>query len=376
MNIFPVVTNMTKMEYDNSQKGQKLCSTFHKVSMVSIVGTSIIKNVKNKRNRLYDQLGEIAMKRHTRKIAIIGTGLVGSSCAYSIVNQGICEELLLIDINHERAVGEAMDLSHCINFTNTRTKVYAGSYEDCKDMDIVIITAGPAPKPGQSRLDTLGASAKIMESVVGGVMASGFDGIFLLASNPVDIITYEVWKLSGLPRNRVIGTGTSLDSSRLRTILSEMLHVDPRSIHGYSLGEHGDSQMVAWSHVTVGGKPILQILEEQKERFGEIDLDEIVEKTAKAGWEIYKRKGTTYYGIGNSLAYIASSIFNDDHRVIAVSAILDGEYGEYDICTGVPAIITRDGIREVVELNLTEDEESRFAKSNDILRDYMKTIGY
>ncbi len=136
---------MTKMEYDNSQKGQKLCSTFHKVSMVSIVGTSIIKNVKNKRNRLYDQLGEIAMKRHTRKIAIIGTGLVGSSCAYSIVNQGICEELLLIDINHERAVGEAMDLSHCINFTNTRTKVYAGSYEDCKDMDIVIITAGPAP---------------------------------------------------------------------------------------------------------------------------------------------------------------------------------------------------------------------------------------
>jgi L-lactate dehydrogenase len=134
--------------------------------------------------------------------------------------------------------------------------------------------------------------------------------------------------------------------------------------------------MVAWSHVTVGGKPILQILEEKKEQFGEIDLDEIVEKTAKAGWEIYKRKGTTYYGIGNSLAYIASSIFNDDHRVIAVSAILDGEYGEYDICTGVPAIITRDGIREIVELNLTEDEESRFAKSNDILRDYMKTIGY
>ena len=315
------------------------------------------------------------MKRHTRKIAIIGTGLVGSSCAYSIVNQGICEELLLIDINHERAVGEAMDLSHCINFTNTRTKVYAGSYEDCKDMDIVIITAGPAPKPGQSRLDTLGASAKIMESVVGGVMESGFDGIFLLASNPVDIITYQVWKLSGLPRNRVIGTGTSLDSSRLRTILSEMLHVDPRSIHGYSLGEHGDSQMVAWSR-NCWWKTNSANIRRTKERFGEIDLDEIVEKTAKAGWEIYKRKGTTYYGIGNSLAYIANSIFNDDHRVIAVSAILDGEYGEYDICTGVPAIITRDGIREIVELNLTEDEESRFAKSNDILRDYMKTIGY
>jgi len=316
------------------------------------------------------------MNRSTRKIAIIGTGLVGSSCAYSIVNQGICEELALIDINHERAVGEAMDLSHCINFTNTRTKVYAGDYEDCKDMDIVIITAGAAPKPGQSRLDTLGASAKIMESVVSGVMESGFQGIFLIASNPVDIITYQVWKLSGLPRNRVIGTGTSLDSSRLKTILSEIFDVDPRSIHGYSLGEHGDSQMVAWSHVTVGGKPMLQILKEQKERFADIDLDSIVEQTSKAGWEIYKRKGTTYYGIGNSLAYIARSIFNDDYRVIAVSTILDGEYGEYEICTGVPAIITRDGVKEIIELNLTEDEERKFAASNDILRDYMKVIGY
>ncbi|CAM4404927.1 L-lactate dehydrogenase [Bacillus manliponensis] len=316
------------------------------------------------------------MNRNTRKIAIIGTGLVGSSCAYSIVNQGVCEELVLIDVNHERAVGEAMDLSHCINFTNTRTKVYAGDYSNCKDTDIVIITAGPAPKPGQSRLDTLGASAKIMESIVAGVMESGFNGIFLIASNPVDIITYQVWKLSGLPRNQVIGTGTSLDSSRLKTILSDMFEVDPRSIHGYALGEHGDSQMVAWSHVTVGGKPMLEILDEQKERFANVDLDEIVEKTAKAGWEIYQRKGTTYYGIGNALAYIARSIFNDDHRIIAVSAILDGEYGEAEICTGVPAIITREGIKEVVELNLTEAEEERFAKSNDTLRDYMKTIGY
>ncbi|SFJ17311.1 MULTISPECIES: L-lactate dehydrogenase [unclassified Bacillus (in: firmicutes)] len=316
------------------------------------------------------------MNRSTRKIAIIGAGLVGSSCAYSIVNQGICEELVLIDINHERAVGEAMDLSHCMNFTNTRTKIYAGTYEDCKDMDIIIVTAGPTPKPGQSRLDTLRAGAKIMESVVSGVMESGFQGIFLIASNPVDIMTYQVWKLSGLPRNRVIGTGTSLDSSRLRTILSEIFEVDPRSIHGYSLGQHGDSQMVAWSHVTVGGKPILQILEEQKERFADIDLDSIVEQTAKAGLEISKRKGTTYYGTGNSLAYIARSIFNDDYRVMAVSTILDGEYGEYEICTGVPAIITRDGIKEIVELNLTEAEESQFAQSNDILRDYMKIIGY
>ncbi|WP_153127131.1 L-lactate dehydrogenase [Peribacillus tepidiphilus] len=316
------------------------------------------------------------MQHKTRNVAIIGTGLVGSSCAYSMVNQGICDDLLLIDINRERALGEAMDLSHCIDFTNVRTKVRAGSYEECGDRDIIIITAGAPPKPGQTRLDTLGVSAKIMQDVVSNVMKSGFNGIFLIASNPVDIITYMVWKISGLPRNQVIGTGTSLDSSRLKAILSDILDVDPRSIHGYSLGEHGDSQFVAWSHVTVGGKPFLQILEEHKDRFGEINLDEITDKVRKAGWEIYNRKGTTYYGIGNALAFIARSIFNDDHKVIAVSAVLDGEYGVKDICTGVPAIITREGIKEIVELNLTPVEKEKFQQSNKVLKEYMQTIGF
>lgn len=315
------------------------------------------------------------MQRATRKVAVVGTGLVGSSCAYSLVNQNICDELMLIDINKEKAIGEAMDLSHCIDFTASRTKVTAGSYEECKDMDIVIITAGGAPKPGQTRLDTLGIGAKIAKDVVDGVMKSGFNGIFLIASNPVDIITYVVWKQSGLPRNQVIGTGTSLDSARLKTILSEMVDVDPRSIHGYSLGEHGDSQFVAWSHLTIGGKPFLQILEEQKDKLGEVDLDQITEKVAKAGWEIYARKGTTYYGIGNALAHISRSIFNDDHSIIAVSAILDGEYGVKDICTGVPAVITRNGVKEIVELNLTDEEKAKFENSNNVLREYMGTIG-
>lgn len=316
------------------------------------------------------------MQKATRKVAVVGTGLVGSSCAYSIVNQNICDELMLIDVNKEKALGEAMDLSHCIDFTTGRTKVTVGSYEDCTDMDIVIITAGGAPKPGQTRLDTLGIGAKIAKDVVNGVMKSGFNGIFLIASNPVDIITYVVWKESGLPRNQVIGTGTSLDSSRLKTILSEMIDVDPRSIQGYSLGEHGDSQFVAWSHLTVGGKPFLQILEEQKDKLGEVDLNQITEKVAKAGWEIYARKGTTYYGIGNALAHIARSIFNDDHSILAVSAILEGEYGVEDICTGVPVVITRSGVKEIVELNLTNEEKAKFENSNKILREYMGTIGF
>ncbi len=316
------------------------------------------------------------MRYSTRKVAIVGTGLVGSSCGYALVNQSICDELLLIDINQERALGEAMDLKHCIDFMSSRTKVTVGSYEQCRDVDIVIITAGGPPKPGQTRLDTLDVSATIAKEVVRGVMASGFNGIFLIASNPVDIITYLVWKESGLPRNQVIGTGTSLDSSRLKTILSELIDVDPRSINGYALGEHGDSQFVAWSHVTIGGKPLLQIVEEHKERLGEVNLDEIADQVSKAGWEIYKRKGTTYYGIGSSLAGITRSIFNDDYSVVAVSAILNGEYGEKNICTGVPAIITRQGIHDIVELNLTQDEKEKFQKSNTILREYMAKIGY
>lgn len=316
------------------------------------------------------------MKYSTRKVAIVGTGFVGASAGYSLVNQNICDELMLIDINKERALGEAMDLQHCIDFTTSRTKVSVGSYEDCKDMDIVIITAGGPPKPGQTRLDTLEISAKIAKSVVDGVMKSGFDGIFLVASNPVDIITYQVWKESGLPRNQVLGTGTSLDSSRLKSILSQHINVDPRSINGYTLGEHGDSQFAAWSHLTIGGKPFMEILEEHKETLGHIDLDEIIDQVRKAGFEILHRKGTTYYGIGCALASIVRSIFNDDHKIIAVSTILDGEYGFRNIATGVPVILTRQGVKEVVELNLNEDEKAKFENSNKVLREYMSKIGY
>ncbi|WP_019243467.1 MULTISPECIES: L-lactate dehydrogenase [Bacillus] len=316
------------------------------------------------------------MKYSTRKVAIVGTGFVGASAGYSLVNQNICDELVLIDINKERALGEAMDLQHCVDFTTSRTKVSVGDYKDCKDMDIVIITAGGPPKPGQTRLDTLELSSKIAKSVVEGVMKSGFDGIFLVASNPVDIITYQVWKESGLPRNQVLGTGTSLDSSRLKSILSQHIKVDPRSINGYTLGEHGDSQFVAWSHLTIGGKPFMQILEEHKEMLGHLDLDEIIDQVRKAGFEILNRKGTTYYGIGCALASITRSIFNDDHKIIAVSTILDGEYGYDNIATGVPVILTRQGVQEVVELNLTDEEKAKFDQSNKILKEYMASIGY
>lgn len=311
----------------------------------------------------------------TRKVAIVGTGMVGSSCAYAMINQSICEELMLINRSPEQALAQALDLSHCMDFTYSRTKVYAGDYSSCGDADVVILTAGGNPSKLESRLDVMDASVAMVKDVVPKIMASGFNGIFVVASNPVDIITYAVWKVSGLPRSRVVGTGTSIDSSRLKTLLSEVFPVEPKSVQGYVLGEHGESQFVAWSHVTVGGKPIRQIIRQHPERFGHLDLDDIADRTRLAGWEIYKRKGSTYFGIGNALAFITRSVLNNDHKIIAVSAILEGEYGESSVCVGVPAIITQDGASEVVELNLDDTEQAKFSASCELIRGCLISAG-
>lgn len=308
-----------------------------------------------------------------RKVAIVGTGLVGSSCAYAMINQSVCEELMLINRNREQALAQALDLSHCMDFTYSRTKVYAGDFAGCGDMDVVILAAGGNPTKLQNRLDVMDSSMEMVEDVIPKIMNSGFNGIFVIASNPVDVMTYAVWKLSGLPRSRVIGTGTSIDSARLKTLLSEVFPVEPRSVQGYVLGEHGESQFVAWSHVTVGGKPIRHIIRQHPERFGRLDLDDIADRTRLAGWEIYKRKGSTYFGIGNALAFITRSVLNDDHKIIAVSAILEGEYGESSVCVGVPAIISREGVHEVVELNLDEPEQEKFRNSCSLIRSCLQS---
>lgn len=308
------------------------------------------------------------MGKTSRKVAIVGAGMVGAGCAYAMINQSICDEIMMIDRTYDQAMAQALDLSHCMDFTSTRTKVYAGQLEDCKDMDVVIVTAGAPIKPGQTRMDVLEDAGRITRDIVTRLMAGGFDGIFVVAANPVDIVTYLIREISGFPRHRVIGTGTSIDSSRLKTLLSDVFSLDPRSVQGYALGEHGESQFVAWSHVTIGGKPLLHILQQHQERFKHVDLEEIAKKTKDAGWEIYLRKGNTQFGIGNALAFITRSILNDEHKIIAVSAILDGEYGQQDICIGVPAIIGSKGIEEVVELQLNEEEQAQFAESCAVIR--------
>lgn len=308
------------------------------------------------------------------KIAVVGCGLVGSSTAFSLVTQGVCDEILMIDINEERALGEVLDLRDTIKYLDRNVKVNRATYADCFDVDIIIITAGAPPKAGQSRLDSLEISARIAKSIVEPVMASGFDGIFIVVSNPVDMVAYYVYKLSGLPKNQVIGTGTALDTSRLQNFIAEMVNVDPRSVYAYSMGEHGDSQMVPWSTVTIAGKPFIDIIQDNKELVGEVDLDEIVRKTTKEGWEIYNRKGTTYYGIASACVGIIKAILYDENRIIPVSTLLEGEYGQQDVFVGVPTILNRSGAADVLEIHMTGDELKRFQGSVALIREYSNKI--
>lgn len=310
----------------------------------------------------------------TRKVAIVGTGLVGSSTAFSLITQGICDEVLMIDLNEDKALGEVMDLKHCIEYLNRNTKIRVGSYEECGDVDIVVITAGAPPKPGQTRLDTLDLSAKIAESIVTPIMKTGFKGHFIIISNPVDIIAHYVYKISGLPKSNIIGSGTSVDSARLKNFIGDLFNVDPRSVQAYSMGEHGDSQMVPWSHVYIGGKPFSKVISDNKDRVGEVNLDKLVSDTEKAGWEVYNRKGTTYYAIASATVAIIKAIINDENKIIPVSTLLEGEYGEYDVFTGVPAILNSEGVKEVVEINMTEEELNKFKESNKIIRQYIEKL--
>lgn len=308
------------------------------------------------------------------KIAVVGCGMVGSSTAFSLVTQGICDEILMIDINEERALGEVLDLRDTIKYLDRNVKIRKATYADCGDVDIIIITAGAPPKSGQSRLDTLEASAKITKSIVEPVMASGFDGIFIVVSNPVDIIAHYIYKLSGLPKNQVIGTGTALDSSRLQNFIAELVNVDPRSVYAYSMGEHGDSQMVPWSTVTIAGKPFFDIIQDNKEMVGEVDLDEIVRKTTQEGWEILNRKGTTSYGIASACVGVIKAILYDENKIIPVSTLLEGEYGQYDVFAGVPTILNRSGATDVLEIHMTEEELKKFQNSASVIREYFQKI--
>lgn len=301
------------------------------------------------------------------KVVIVGTGFVGMSYAYALVNQGTVEEIVLIDINHEKAVGEAMDLNHGLAFAPRKMNIYAGQYEACQDAPLVVITAGAAQKPGETRLDLLSRNANIIRSVTKDIMASGFQGILLVASNPVDVMTQVVYEASGLPHHQVIGSGTSLDTARLRYEIANQIKIDVRNVHAYILGEHGDSEFVCWSNANVGAKPLKDVIESMTEIDFE-DLEKIALRVRDAAAHIIKRKHATYYGIGMALVRITAAIFNNENRILPLSVLNQGEYECEPVYIGLPAVINKDGMHHIVKLTLNEEETKALKRSAKILK--------
>lgn len=299
--------------------------------------------------------------------------MVGMSFAYSMLNQDICDELCLIDINKERARGEAADLSHGLPFAPSSMKIYAGEYEDCADMDLVVICAGAPQLDGETRRDLLQKNYKVFKTIVKPVVESGFKGVFLVASNPVDVMTKVVLDLSGFPPERVLGTGTTLDTARLRYMMSDYFKLNPRNVHAYVIGEHGDSEFVAWSNAQISVLPVSQ-LESYNENMMSV-LMKIAVSVRDSAYEIIKAKKATYYGIGMVLSRLTRAILNDENSVFTVSAYLNGQYDEKNIYIGVPSVINRNGVREILELSLNSEEKRKFKHSADILKEMLDEIG-
>ena len=301
------------------------------------------------------------------KIVLVGTGFVGMSMAYSMLNRGGIQELVLIDIDKNKTIGEEMDLSHGLPYAPQKMVIKAGDYDECKDAQIVVITAGVAQKPGQTRLELAEVNTKIMKSITQSIMASGFNGIIVVASNPVDLMTHVVAKVSGLPKNQVIGSGTVLDTARLRYLIGQYLKISSKNVHAYIMGEHGDSSFVPWNHCYVGCKKIVDVMKDNNHPMEK--LNKIHEDVVNAAYEIIEKKKATYYGIGMALYRLVISILDDENSILTVSTYLDNKYGQNDIYIGVPAIINKNGVRELVELELNEEEQAKLNNSCNLIKE-------
>lgn len=309
-----------------------------------------------------------------KKVVLIGTGMVGMSFAYAALNQNLCDELVLVDINEKRAEGEAMDLNHGLAFSHSSMKIYNGTYQDCSDANVVLICAGVNQKPGESRLELLKRNSDVFKAIVPEVVQSGFDGIFVVSTNPVDIMTRITYELSGFNPAKVIGTGTTLDTARLRYLLGEYFEVNPRNIHAYVIGEHGDSEFVPWSQALLAAKPIINVLEDNPQTYYMEELDRIASDVRDAAQKIIEAKGATYYGIGMSMVRVIRAILNNENSVLTISVRLRGEYGgKKDVFIGNPCIINSGGAKRLIELRLTDEELKKLDNCCQILNDNFKS---
>lgn len=302
-----------------------------------------------------------------RKVVLVGAGFVGMSMAYSLLNQGGIEELVLIDVNKDKTIGEEMDLSDGLPYAPHKMKIKAGDYSECKDANIVVITAGLAQKPGQTRLELAVVNAKIMKEITQNVMANGFSGVFIIASNPVDLMSYVVAEVSGMPKSKVIGSGTVLDTARLRYLIAEYLQVSSKNVHAYILGEHGDSSLVPWDHCYVGCKKMIDIMKDNNHPME--DLKKIHDGVWQAAYKIIEKKKATYYGIGMALNRLVHAVLNDENAILTVSTYQNNEYGQEGMYIGVPAIINKDGVKEILELKLNDEDQAKFNYSCEIMKE-------
>lgn len=307
------------------------------------------------------------IKNPNFKVILVGDGSVGSSFAFAMTLKGLGRELGIIDINKKKAIGDAMDLNPVLTYNSTKL-IYSADYSDCKDADLVVITSGAPQKPGETRLQLVDKNLKIIKDVVDNIMKSGFDGLFLVAANPVDILSYAVKEFSGFPRERVISSGTSLDSARFCDEISRFVGVDRRDITAYIMGEHGDSSFPCWSNANIAGKKATEWIAEKTDDL-EAAKEKIYTNVRDVAYRIIENKGATYYGVATVLARICRHIIEDSHSIITVGACLEGEYGLSGVYMGTPCVIGRNGIEKIIEVELDEKEKELMEKSFKALKE-------
>ena len=298
------------------------------------------------------------------KVVIIGCGNVGMSYAYALLNQRTyVNELALIDLNQDRITGEVMDLNHCLAFAPSKIHIKVGDYSDCGDAKIVVIAAGANQNPGETRMDLINKNSKIFKTIINDVMNSGFNGIFLIATNPLDVMTYITYKYSNLPSNKVIGSGTSLDTARLRFLVSDKLKMSPKNVHAYVIGEHGDSEFIPWSNANIGLQNITDYLNKE-------EMNQIENEVRNDANEIINKKGNTYYGICMCLVRITNDILGDENAIITVSTYDKTN----DVFVGLPAIINKDGIKDRIYVELNNEETNKLQHSIDTIKDAINKL--
>jgi L-lactate dehydrogenase len=309
----------------------------------------------------------ITENNSSQKVGLVGTGFVGSSFAYTLMQRGIASELVLIDANAEKAIGEMMDLNHGLSFTKPM-KITAGHYSDLTGSKVVVITAGTSQRPGETRLDLLSRNAAIFRSIIPEVVKHNPGGIILIATNPVDILTYISLKESNLPPAKLIGSGTILDTSRFRFLLGQYYEVDTRSVHAYIVGEHGDSEIPLWSMANIGGVRLQEFAPLKNKEYDQEEMNKLFVSVRDAAYEIIKRKGASYYAIGLGLLSIVEAILGDYRSVLSISTLMTGQYGVHDICLSLPSVVGENGVEEILTLPMNAEEQEGFRASANKLK--------